>query len=94
MMKLFAICALLLVGCTPTETEVNASPMAEKHECSFVKDSVGKSYICPTCEGKGYIFIRGGFFNYKGPKHLKKKKCPTCNGFKMKPCCIGPSLAR
>lgn len=94
MMKLLAACALLLVGCTPTESEVNSSPMAGKYEGSFVKDSVGKNYLCPTCEGKGYIFIRGGLISCRGPKQMKKKKCPTCNGFKMKPCCIGPSLAR
>jgi len=94
MMKLFAACALLFVGCTPTKTEVNVSPIAGKHEGSFVKDTVGESYICPTCEGNGYIFIRGGFLNSRGPKQLKKKRCPTCNGFKMKPCCIGPSLSR
>lgn len=83
---LFAVCLVLLAGCRQPEQK------QEDKASTFIRDSTGFGYVCPTCEGVGYVIVRGGIFNK--PKSMKKKRCPTCDGFKMKPCCVGPSLAR
>lgn len=100
---LFAACLVLLAGCRQLEqkqedkasTFIGCRQPEQKQEdkvSTFIRDSAGFGYVCPTCEGVGYVIVRGGIFNK--PKSMKKKRCPTCNGFKMKPCCVGPSLAR